>query len=110
MIQYAIVTNQLGKPVAVVLQDTTYGKVVYKGDFGSDLHRSFDATVDRPIVMSEQLGKSMLRRKVPNTKPEYLRLLLDSFVHPPYKIRSIDESSVDRVDTLADKLEQEYGL
>src|ERR1700679_2847576 len=107
--QYAILSGPSGKDIAIVVHDTKDKRLVYKGQPGSDLQRSFELAIDRPVVMSQTLGRAIVRRKLTKDQPEYLRALLDRCVHIPNKVRAIEEASGShRIDSLADKLESEY--
>jgi hypothetical protein len=111
VIQYAIISDPAGKDVAVIVHDTQAERLVYKGQPRSDLQRSFDFAIDRPVVVTQSFNRAMVRRKLSRNKPEYLRALLDRCVHTPYKVRAIEEASGShRIDSLADKLEREYLL
>jgi hypothetical protein len=111
MIQFAVLTDPKGKDVAVIVHDTNAGRLVYKGQPNSELQRSFDFALDRPVVVTEAIGRAMVRRKVTTKMPQYLRALLDRCVHSPYRVRALEEASGShRIDSLADSLEQEYLL
>jgi hypothetical protein len=111
MIQYALISDPAGKDVAVILHEPGIKRLVYKGKPGSDLQRSFDFALDRPVVISEARGRAMVRRKLTSGQPEFLRVLLDKCIHIPFKVRSIESAEGShRIDSLADKLEAEYLL
>jgi hypothetical protein len=107
-VQYATIIDSNAKPVALIVHDPKAGRVVFKGKQGSELEKSFSFALDRPVVTLENRNGSQIRRKLLPTQTEYLRPLLDRFVHIPYKVKSIEDATGShRLDSLSDKLEQE---
>ena len=108
MIQYALIGNGT-KNMALVLHNPDDGKVVFKGKPESDLQRSFSLVVDRPVVNVVSEGRAIVRKKTTKTDKAFLKALLDNFVHPPYLVKSIETvQGSHRIDSLADRLEDEY--
>jgi len=106
---YSPIENGNGKVVAVVFHDPNSGRVVYKGTPNSELHRAFSIAVDRPKVINVASENMVVRQKISPTDDVYLRVLLDDFVHVPYKARNIESDLVnDRIDSYAERVSQQY--
>jgi hypothetical protein len=109
VIQFAVIANRVGKDIAIVVHDTNSGRVVVKGD--SSLQKDIGFALDRPVVITQALGRAMFRQKLTSKEPTYLRALLDRSVYAPLKVRMLEEAiGSHRIDSLADKLETEYLL
>jgi len=105
VIQYAVIRSGSGKDVAVVVHDTLAKRVVFKGAPEGDLYDAFADAYNRAVVIPISVGGAMYRRKVLPSQEEYLRALLDKFVHSPYEVRLIQPADEGmRIDSVADKL------
>jgi hypothetical protein len=104
----AVISNSQGKPQAIVVHDPKSGRVVFKGS--DELHRSFEACVDKPVVLTEIKDGVQLRHKLPKSDPNYLKKLLDGFVHLPFKAILEEISGSHRIDSLADSLAEKHQV
>jgi len=104
---YAIISKN-NKKVAVVIHNPKEGRVVFKGNPTSDLYQAFSLVYGKPVVVTDQEGKSSFRRKIVQSDKDYLSYLTDKFVHFPYVVSSVESNDSNRIDDVADKLEKEH--
>jgi len=104
---YAVIQRN-EKNVAVFLHDDVEGRVVFKGEPKSDLHKAFEMVYDKPLVISVVRNQTTLRKKIPATDEKYLNYLLDKCIHSPFIVGKMGTIGSGRLDTVADQLEKEY--
>lgn len=105
---FALISNG-NKPNSLVVHDPKGGRLVFKGPVEGELQRSFDQVVNKPVVATEVVNGLQIRHKLPKTDPNYLKKLLDGFVHYPYRVTTLEEvEGSHRLDSLADSLEEKH--
>jgi hypothetical protein len=114
MITWAIIRNEHGVGIAVVLHDTEAKRIVYKVRPGDALlHKALDILVDRDVVVLEDnpLLGCVQRRVVQLDDEKYLPHFLDRAVQHPYTVTWMEkvesEGRLD-IDDLADSLHADH--